>query len=76
MCDRCAAEYHDPANRRFHAQPIACPDCGPSLWFTSGGGRITRTDAALAAAQRALSDGGILGVKGIGGYHLACAADN
>jgi hydrogenase maturation protein HypF len=76
MCDRCAAEYRDPANRRFHAQPIACPDCGPSLWYASSGGRITRTDAALAAAQRALSDGGILGVKGIGGYHLACAADN
>jgi hydrogenase maturation protein HypF len=76
MCDRCAAEYHDPANRRFHAQPIACPDCGPSLWFASSGGRITRPDAALAAAQRALSAGSIVGVKGIGGYHLACAADN
>lgn len=76
MCECCAAEYHDPANRRFHAQPIACVDCGPSLWFTSSGGRITQPDAAVQAAQRAFSDGGIVGVKGVGGYHLACAADD
>jgi hydrogenase maturation protein HypF len=74
MCDSCAAEYHDPTNRRFHAQPIACPDCGPSLWFTATGGVVSRSDAALAAAQRALADGNIVGIKGIGGYHLACAA--
>ena len=76
MCDRCAAEYHDPTNRRFHAQPIACPDCGPSISFTHGGVRATRVDAALAATQNALSDGNIVGIKGIGGYHLACAPDN
>ncbi|MGV0849633.1 carbamoyltransferase HypF [Mycolicibacterium phlei] len=72
MCDRCAAEYADPANRRFHAQPIACPDCGPTLWFAADGDRVTGSDAALAAAQRALAAGRIVAVKGIGGYHLAC----
>jgi len=72
MCPRCAAEYADPADRRFHAQPIACPDCGPTLWFAADGQRRTGSDAALAAAQRALSDGRIVAVKGIGGYHLAC----
>jgi hydrogenase maturation protein HypF len=76
MCDRCAAEYHDPANRRFHAQPIACPHCGPSLWFAGSGVHITPVDAALAATQHALADGAVVGIKGIGGYHLACAADN
>ena len=76
MCDRCAAEYHDPADRRFHAQPIACPDCGPSLWFSSQTGRVTGSDAALAATQRALAAGAVVAIKGIGGYHLACAADN
>jgi hydrogenase maturation protein HypF len=76
MCERCAAEYHDPANRRFHAQPIACPDCGPSLWFWSCAGRITGSDAALAATQRALAAGAVVAIKGIGGYHLACAADD
>jgi len=76
MCERCTAEYHDPADRRFHAQPIACPECGPSLWFSSPAGRVTGSDAALAGAQRALAAGGVVGVKGVGGYHLACAVDD
>jgi hydrogenase maturation protein HypF len=69
LCGPCAAEYHDPADRRFHAQPLACPDCGPQLSFVPGdaGG-----DAALAAAQRVVCEGGIVAVKGLGGYHLAC----
>jgi hydrogenase maturation protein HypF len=76
MCERCAAEYHDPADRRFHAQPIACPDCGPTLWFWSQAGRISGSDAALAATQRALAAGAVVGIKGIGGYHLACVVDD
>jgi hydrogenase maturation protein HypF len=76
MCERCAAEYYDPANRRFHAQPIACPDCGPSLWFRSPTGGVTGSDAALAATQRALAAGAVVAIKGIGGYHLACAVDD
>lgn len=76
MCGQCAAEYHDPADRRFHAQPIACPDCGPSLWFSSPAGRVSGPDAALAAAQRALAGGAVVAVKGLGGYHLACAVDD
>jgi hydrogenase maturation protein HypF len=75
MCARCAAEYHDPANRRFHAQPIACPDCGPSLWFRQGSGRVEGSDAALGATQQALAAGAVVAIKGIGGYHLACAVD-
>ncbi|HTY29867.1 carbamoyltransferase HypF [Mycobacterium sp.] len=76
MCERCAAEYHDPADRRFHAQPIACPDCGPSLRFSSSAGSVAGSDAALAATQRALAVGAVVAVKGIGGYHLACAVDD
>ncbi|GFG76607.1 carbamoyltransferase HypF [Mycobacterium botniense] len=76
MCERCAVEYHDPADRRFHAQPIACPDCGPSLWFSSGSHRVDGSDAALAAAQHALASGQVVAIKGIGGYHLACAVDD
>ncbi|WP_039799235.1 carbamoyltransferase HypF [Nocardia araoensis] len=71
MCDRCAREYADPADRRFHAQPIACPDCGPTLAYTGPG-----AGAPLTAARRLLREGGILAVKGIGGYHLACDATN
>ncbi|MEV5834843.1 carbamoyltransferase HypF [Nocardia sp. NPDC052112] len=72
MCARCAREYADPADRRFHAQPIACPDCGPTLSYL-GPGNPARP---LAAARELLCAGGILAIKGIGGYHLACAADN
>jgi hydrogenase maturation protein HypF len=76
MCDRCAAEYHDPADRRFHAQPIACPDCGPSLWFAAHAERVTGSDAALAATQQALAAGAVVAIKGVGGYHLACRVDD
>ncbi|WP_433656442.1 carbamoyltransferase HypF [Nocardia sp. CA-128927] len=71
MCARCAHEYADPTDRRFHAQPIACPDCGPTLAYTGPG-----PGDPLTAARNLLRDGGILAVKGIGGYHLTCDATN
>ncbi len=77
MCPACAAEYHDPTDRRFHAQPIACPDCGPSIWLEVRGERRQEGEDALQAARRMLAAGKIVGVKGLGGFHLACdAADN
>jgi hydrogenase maturation protein HypF len=74
MCAACAAEYRDPADRRFHAQPVACPACGPRLAFDGPGGEVAGTEAALAAARAVLAGGGIVAVKGLGGYHLACDA--
>ncbi|GAA4389876.1 carbamoyltransferase HypF [Tsukamurella soli] len=74
MCERCAREYADPADRRFHAQPIACPDCGPVLTLVTPAGSQETGAAALAVARSMLSEGKILGIKGIGGYHLACDA--
>lgn len=76
MCADCAAEYHDPADRRFHAQPVCCPKCGPTLHYRARDGRSAESEAALWQARRLLSDGGIVAVKGIGGYHLACDAAN
>jgi hydrogenase maturation protein HypF len=76
MCRRCRAEYDDPADRRFHAQPNACPDCGPSLRLLRGGGVPVATGDPLAAAAVALWAGRIVAIKGIGGYHLACRADD
>ncbi|MDO8363681.1 MAG: carbamoyltransferase HypF [Actinomycetota bacterium] len=74
MCAACLAEYHDPADRRYHAQPNACPQCGPRVRFEIGNEIVEGTDAVLAAAHRAFASGGIVAVKGIGGYHLACDA--
>ena len=76
MCADCAREYADPADRRFHAQPVCCPNCGPTLRYRDGDGGLTDGETALSRARRLLRDGGILAVKGIGGYHLACDADN
>jgi len=75
MCADCLREYEDPSDRRFHAQPIACPRCGPALKFTGAGPEV-RGAEALARAVAALLAGRILAVKGLGGYHLACAAEN
>ncbi|HEX9834302.1 MAG TPA: carbamoyltransferase HypF [Mycobacterium sp.] len=76
MCTDCAGEYHDPADRRFHAQPVCCPQCGPTLRYRDNDGRSTESEAALRQARQLLSNGGIVAVKGIGGYHLACDAAN
>jgi len=75
MCPACSAEYHDPASRRFHAQPNACPSCGPrlELWDVHGSVVCARQEA-LDAAVALLRDGKILAVKGLGGFHLMCSA--
>lgn len=62
MCEACARDYRDPENRRFHAEPIACPACGP---------RLTHPVETIVTAIRA---GGIVALKGIGGFHLMCDA--
>ncbi|ELO0859719.1 carbamoyltransferase HypF [Citrobacter amalonaticus] len=75
LCPQCDSEYRDPSDRRFHAQPVACPACGPHLRWLSGGYQAEK-EAALQAAVEMLQTGGIVAVKGIGGFHLACDAGN
>jgi len=73
MCAACRAEYDDPADRRFHAEPVCCPRCGPSLRLT--GTLAPAPDRPIAGAVAVLRSAGIVAVKGLGGYHLAAAAD-
>ena len=91
MCPECAAEYADPLDRRFHAQPDACFDCGPHITWreASVGGEpgeaaalpavgTTRetSDAIIDRCVELLAGGGIVAIKGLGGFHLACDASN
>ena len=79
MCSECRAEYDDPSDRRFHAQPNACPRCGPSVLLVSSAAPdapLALGDDAVREAAGALRAGRILAVKGIGGFHLACRADD
>jgi len=74
MCPQCQQEYDDPIDRRFHAQPNACPQCGPSLELVDGRGKAVEGHDAIKAASERLKAGGILAVKGLGGFQLACDA--
>lgn len=77
MCERCRAEYEDPADRRFHAQPNACPECGPHLeLWDSRGSLLADYHSALLAAAKAIREGQIVAVKGLGGFHLMANAAN
>ena len=79
MCDACASEYADPLDRRFHAQPVACPACGPKIWLEN---KIDEKiiyyegENAIKMTQDLLGRGKILAIKGLGGFHLACDANN
>jgi len=74
MCPACRREYKDVSDRRFHAQPNGCPVCGPRLTLRGNNGAAIETPDVVAAAARALLEGAIVALKGIGGFHLACDA--
>jgi hydrogenase maturation protein HypF len=77
MCDKCKEEYANPRNRRFHAQPNACPDCGPKLELLDNRGKAkSNSHEALLQTIKEIKAGKIAAVKGIGGFHLICDAGN
>lgn len=91
MCPTCAAEYADPLDRRFHAQPDACFDCGPHITWREAdrgvmptavdatpavGSTRETSDAIIDRCVELLASGGIVAIKGLGGFHLACNAAN
>lgn len=73
MCPACEYEYTHAETRRYDAQPVCCNDCGPEVYLL---GRTERRREAITEARRIIADGGIVAVKGIGGFHLCCDAGN
>lgn len=73
LCEDCEREYRDPADRRFHAEPVACPACGPTLELVDRDGKPIEGDPIVEAAKL-LTQGRIVALKGLGGFHLACDA--
>ncbi len=71
LCGFCQKEYVDPANRRFHAQTVACPTCGPKAYLTTNKGAPVEVKDPVQEAGKLLSEGNILAIKGYGGFHIA-----
>ena len=71
MCPECAEEYNNPESRRFDAQPVCCNDCGPEVYLI---GREERGREAITYTRKTIASGGIVAIKGIGGFHLCCDA--
>ncbi|MDU6939148.1 MAG: carbamoyltransferase HypF, partial [Haemophilus parainfluenzae] len=76
LCPQCEKEYKDPADRRFHAQPNACSVCGPHIWLQDREQTLATHETALKQTALLLQQGHIVAVKGLGGFHLACDANN
>jgi hydrogenase maturation protein HypF len=75
MCERCNKEYSNPSDRRYHAQPISCHNCGPNLELLNKDGQKV-TGNSIKRVQKLISEGYIIAIKGLGGYHLVCDAKN
>lgn len=76
MCKRCKNEYTDPLDRRFHAQTIACNNCGPQVFLSDGKKILLKGIEAVNRASELLGEDKIIAVKGYGGFHIACSAEN
>lgn len=78
QCPACRAEYETPGDRRHHSETNSCPACGPTLWFELAGRAAERTAGhdGLVVAARLIENGGIVAIRGFGGFHLACDATN
>ena len=76
MCPECEAEYYNPESRRYDAQPVCCNMCGPEVYLIKTSDRTIdmKGSDAITEARRVISEGGIVAVKGIGGFHLCCDA--
>lgn len=76
MCRECSKEYHDPLDRRHHAEPTCCWNCGPRMKLYSIDGSIVDTDDPIKEAAKLIEEGYLVGVKGVGGVHVASLASD
>ena len=76
MCPECQAEYDDPSDRRFHAQPNACPICGPQIQLCDSDQNIIKSTNIVETTKQLLKEGNVLAIKGLGGFHLAVDSMN
>ena len=77
LCEACRAEYEAPKNRRFHAESTACPACGPALALWDADGEVSAEgEKALEETCRIIRAGGIVAVKGVGGFHVCVDASS
>lgn len=76
MCSQCEKEYKDVLDRRFHAQPVACNTCGPHYTLHIENREITDLEEILETVSQLIETGKIVAIKGLGGFHLACDAQN
>ena len=76
MCTQCSEEYKNPENRRFHAQPNCCPNCGPKYQLLNSKGEKIECESPIEQTKQLLKEGNIIAIKGIGGYHLVCNAQD
>lgn len=76
MCPTCNDEYKKPEDRRFHAQPNCCPVCGPKYFLLNCQGVQVRCESPIEKTKQLLKEGKIIAIKGIGGYHLVCNAED
>jgi hydrogenase maturation protein HypF len=74
QCPACQAEYESPSHRRFHAEPNACPDCGPQLRLLDADGRAVEGVDPLTGTVQRIAGGGVVAIKGLGGFHVVCDA--
>jgi hydrogenase maturation protein HypF len=74
MCNDCRREYENPQDRRFHAQPVACKNCGPEYTLYTNEEKILGIDEILSHLSRKVEEGGIFAIKGVGGFFLTCSA--
>jgi len=77
QCPACLEEYRSPPDRRFHSETNSCSECGPTVWLSGPDGiPAEQAGDAISVAAELLANGGILALRGLGGFHLAVDASD